>query len=117
MLAEWKRFGKPAITSTCLRLRPGVPTRNTWLRQLRRPLPRQSWSMSKERPKERIDKLLVERGLADSRARAQALVLAGQVLAGEQRIDKPGQVIDSSAEIRIKGETPRYVGRGGFKLE
>lgn len=68
-------------------------------------------------PKERIDKVMVERGLAESRTRAQALILAGQVLVREQRIDKPGHLIDASAEIRIKGETLRYVGRGGLKLE
>jgi 23S rRNA (cytidine1920-2'-O)/16S rRNA (cytidine1409-2'-O)-methyltransferase len=67
--------------------------------------------------KERIDKVLVERGLVDSRTRAQALILAGQVLVREQRIDKPGQLIDLKAEIRIKGETPRYASRGGLKLE
>src|SRR5262245_290488 len=68
-------------------------------------------------PKDRIDKLLVERGLAETRTRAQALVLAGQVLAGGQRVDKPGQRIDRDAEIRIKGEPLRYASRGGLKLE
>jgi 23S rRNA (cytidine1920-2'-O)/16S rRNA (cytidine1409-2'-O)-methyltransferase len=67
--------------------------------------------------KERADKVLVERGLVDSRTRAQALILAGQVLVREQRIDKPGQLIDPDAEIRIKGETLRYASRGGLKLE
>ncbi len=67
--------------------------------------------------KERADRVLVERGLVDSRTRAQALILAGQVLVREQRIDKPGQLIDPDAEIRIKGETLRYAGRGGLKLE
>jgi len=67
--------------------------------------------------KERIDKLMVERGLVDSRAKAQALILAGQVLAREQRVDKPGHLVDARAEIRIKGETPRYVSRAGLKLE
>lgn len=67
--------------------------------------------------RERIDKLLVERGLAESRTRAQALILAGQVLVREQRVDKPGQLIDPTAEIRIKGETLRYASRGGLKLE
>ena len=67
--------------------------------------------------KERLDKLLVERGLVESRARAQALILAGQVLVSEQRVDKPGHAIDITAEIRIKGETLRYVSRGGLKLE
>jgi 23S rRNA (cytidine1920-2'-O)/16S rRNA (cytidine1409-2'-O)-methyltransferase len=67
--------------------------------------------------RERIDKVLVERGLAESRTRAQALILAGQVLVREQRIDKPGQLIDPNDEIRIKGETLRYASRGGLKLE
>src|SRR6266404_5917348 len=67
--------------------------------------------------RKRIDKVLVERGLAESRTRAQALILAGQVLVREQRIDKPGQLIDPGDEIRIKGETPRYASRGGLKLE
>lgn len=67
--------------------------------------------------RERIDKVLVERGLAESRTRAQALILAGQVLVREQRIDKPGQLIDPNDDIRIKGETPRYASRGGLKLE
>jgi 23S rRNA (cytidine1920-2'-O)/16S rRNA (cytidine1409-2'-O)-methyltransferase len=67
--------------------------------------------------RERIDKLLVERGLAETRTRAQAMIIAGQVLAGEQRIDKPGQMLDRDAEIRIKGESLRYASRGGLKLE
>jgi 23S rRNA (cytidine1920-2'-O)/16S rRNA (cytidine1409-2'-O)-methyltransferase len=67
--------------------------------------------------KERLDKILVERGLAESRARAQALILAGQVVVSDQRVDKPGQMIDSSADVRVKGETLRYVSRGGLKLE
>src|ERR1700754_1489133 len=68
-------------------------------------------------PKERLDKLIVERGFAESRTRAQALILAGQVLIGEQRADKPGHMVDTALEIRIKGEMPRYVSRGGLKLE
>jgi 23S rRNA (cytidine1920-2'-O)/16S rRNA (cytidine1409-2'-O)-methyltransferase len=67
--------------------------------------------------KERIDKLLFERGLAESRTQAQALILAGQVLVNEQRVDKPGQTFPPSCEIRIKGQMPRYVSRGGLKLE
>jgi 23S rRNA (cytidine1920-2'-O)/16S rRNA (cytidine1409-2'-O)-methyltransferase len=67
--------------------------------------------------KERLDKLVLERGLAESRARAQAMIIAGQVLVAEQRVDKPGQMIDAGAEIRIKGETLRYASRGGLKLE
>lgn len=67
--------------------------------------------------KERLDKIMVERGLAESRTRAQALILAGQVVVREQRADKPGLMIDPSADVRIKGETLRYVSRGGLKLE
>jgi len=68
-------------------------------------------------PKERIDKLLVDRGLAESRNKAQAMIMAGQVLVEDQRIDKAGQLIDSAANIRIKGEPLPYVSRGGLKLE
>ena len=67
--------------------------------------------------KERIDKLLVERGFAESRTRAQAMVMAGQVLAENQRVDKPSQLVEAGAEIRIKGESLKYVSRGGLKLE
>jgi 23S rRNA (cytidine1920-2'-O)/16S rRNA (cytidine1409-2'-O)-methyltransferase len=68
----------------------------------------------------RIDKLLVERGLAASRTKAQALVMAGVVLANEQRVNKPSDTIAADAKLRIKGgddPTSRYVGRGGLKLE
>ena len=65
----------------------------------------------------RIDKLLVERGLAGSRERAQALILAGRVLVNEQKISKSGAVVDADAAIRLMGEDLRYVGRGGLKLE
>ena len=70
--------------------------------------------------RERIDKLLVERGLAPSRARAQALVMAGAVLVNEQRVEKPSETFAPGAVIRVRGsEDPaaRYVGRGGLKLE
>ncbi|MFY9607502.1 MAG: TlyA family RNA methyltransferase [Blastocatellia bacterium] len=67
--------------------------------------------------KERLDKVLVDRGIVESRTRAQAVILAGQVLVDDQRVDKPGHAIDIDAEIRIKGTTLRYVGRGGLKLE
>jgi 23S rRNA (cytidine1920-2'-O)/16S rRNA (cytidine1409-2'-O)-methyltransferase len=68
----------------------------------------------------RIDKLLVERGLAESRTKAQALVMAGVVLADEQRINKPSDTVAPGVQVRIKGgddPTSRYVGRGGLKLE
>jgi len=70
--------------------------------------------------RERIDKLLVERGLAPSRARAQALVMAGAVLVGEQRVEKSSETFPAGAEVRVRGaEDPaaRYVGRGGLKME
>ncbi len=67
-------------------------------------------------PKQRLDSLLVERGLAESRTQAQALILAGQVVAGDQRADKPGSLVPSDVLVRIK-EKLRYVSRGGLKLE
>src|SRR5256714_14793453 len=67
---------------------------------------------------ERIDRLLVDRGLADSRTKAQALVMAGAVLVDEQLVRKSSEVFSPQAQIRIKEEaTSRYVGRGGIKLE
>jgi 23S rRNA (cytidine1920-2'-O)/16S rRNA (cytidine1409-2'-O)-methyltransferase len=65
----------------------------------------------------RLDKLLVERGLAPSRERAQALILAGKVLVNEQKAEKAGASVDASVAIRLMGEDLRYVGRGGLKLE
>lgn len=69
--------------------------------------------------RERIDKLLVERGLADSRTRAQALVMAGVVLADERRVEKSSEKVELSATVRLKGASLelKYVGRGGLKLE
>ena len=70
--------------------------------------------------RERIDKLLVERGLASSRTKAQALVMAGVVLVGEQRVLKPSEAFEMDALIRVKGAdhpASRYVGRGGLKME
>ena len=70
--------------------------------------------------RERIDKLLVERGLAESRTKAQAMVMAGVVLVDEQRVEKPSEQFATSSQIRVKhadDPTSRYVGRGGLKLE
>jgi 23S rRNA (cytidine1920-2'-O)/16S rRNA (cytidine1409-2'-O)-methyltransferase len=69
--------------------------------------------------RERIDKLLVEQGLADSRTKAQALIMAGVVLVNEQKILKPSQEFLPTDTIRLKGksEETKYVGRGGLKLE
>jgi 23S rRNA (cytidine1920-2'-O)/16S rRNA (cytidine1409-2'-O)-methyltransferase len=65
----------------------------------------------------RLDKLLHDRGLSPSRERAQALILAGRVLVNEQKVDKPGASVDDAAQLRVLGEDQRYVSRGGFKLE
>jgi len=65
----------------------------------------------------RLDKLLLERGLATSRERAQALILAGKVLVNEQKIDKAGAAVARNAAIRLLAEDFRYVSRGGLKLE
>jgi 23S rRNA (cytidine1920-2'-O)/16S rRNA (cytidine1409-2'-O)-methyltransferase len=67
--------------------------------------------------KERLDVLLVELGLAPTRARAQALVLAGQVVVDDQRVDKPGTRVSTDAAVRLKGGPMPYVSRGGLKLE
>ena len=69
--------------------------------------------------RERIDKLLVDLGLAESRSKAQALVMAGVVLVNEKRVEKASEQFEPTAQIRIKGQTAesRYVGRGGLKLE
>jgi 23S rRNA (cytidine1920-2'-O)/16S rRNA (cytidine1409-2'-O)-methyltransferase len=67
--------------------------------------------------KERIDLLVTQRGLAASRERARALILAGRVLANEQKVEKPGTIVAADAAIRLLGEDLRYVSRGGLKLE
>ncbi len=67
--------------------------------------------------KERIDLLLVQRGLAATRERARALILAGKVVCGEHLVEKAGSRVDSNVEIRLKGEDIPFVGRGGLKLE
>lgn len=67
--------------------------------------------------KVRLDKLLVERGIAGSRERAQALILEGKVLVDEQKVEKCGTSVASDATIRLLGEDLKYVSRGGLKLE
>ena len=66
--------------------------------------------------KQRIDRLLVARGLAESRARAQALVAAGQVYSGDRRIDKPGASLAADAPLAVTGQDHPWVSRGGLKL-
>lgn len=67
--------------------------------------------------KERLDKLLVERGLVQSRERASALILAGKVVVEDHAVDKVGTRIPIDADIRLKGGDIPYVSRGGLKLE
>ena len=73
--------------------------------------------MGKGPKKTRLDKLLLDRGLAGSRERAQALVLAGKVLVNGQKIEKCGAAVAGDCEIRLLGEDLKYVSRGGLKLE
>jgi 23S rRNA (cytidine1920-2'-O)/16S rRNA (cytidine1409-2'-O)-methyltransferase len=70
------------------------------------------------RAKVRLDALLLARGLVETRAKAQALILAGQVVVDEHRGDKPGLLVHEDAQVRLKdGATLRYASRGGLKLE
>jgi len=67
--------------------------------------------------KKRLDTLLVDRGIAEDTQQATAIILSGVVLVDEQRVDKPGVLINSASEIRTKGTEQPYVSRAGFKLE
>ncbi len=75
--------------------------------------------MTHDRPRKkvRLDALVVERGLADTLARAQGLILAGEVVVDDQRIDKPGTPVSAAAALRLKNEVLPYVSRGGLKLK
>ena len=73
-------------------------------------------SRTKAPPKSRLDVALVERGLADSRAKAQALILAGVVYSGERRLDKPGLSIAGDLPLELRGQDHPWVSRGGLKL-
>jgi 23S rRNA (cytidine1920-2'-O)/16S rRNA (cytidine1409-2'-O)-methyltransferase len=66
--------------------------------------------------KSRLDKLLFQRGLAPSRERAQAIILAGRVLVNEQKVEKAGALVEAEATIRILGDDQPFVSRGGLKL-
>lgn len=67
--------------------------------------------------KERLDVLLVEKGLCESRSRAQAVIMSGEVYVNGQKSDKPGTPTDVEAEIEVRGNACPYVSRGGLKLE
>ena len=76
--------------------------------------------MSKTEPKivkQRLDQILADRGLADSRAKAQAYIMAGLVSVAGKKMDKPGHKIASDAEIELKGKDHPWVSRGGIKLD
>lgn len=66
--------------------------------------------------KRRLDQLLADRGLAESRTRAQALVMAGVVFSGETKLDKPGQQLAEDAPLEVRGRDHPWVSRGGIKL-
>jgi 23S rRNA (cytidine1920-2'-O)/16S rRNA (cytidine1409-2'-O)-methyltransferase len=66
--------------------------------------------------KQRLDQALVERGLAESRTRAQALIMAGLVFSGDRRLDKPGQTVAADAALEVRGQDHPWVSRGGVKL-
>jgi 23S rRNA (cytidine1920-2'-O)/16S rRNA (cytidine1409-2'-O)-methyltransferase len=67
--------------------------------------------------KERLDKMLISRGLAQSRERAKAMIMTGNVLVNRQPVDKPGALVSLDAHIEFRGEDIPYVSRGGLKLE
>ena len=67
--------------------------------------------------KPRVDQILVERGLAESRTRAQALIMAGLVFAGERKIGKPGEQVAADAALEVRGRDHPWVSRGGIKLD
>jgi 23S rRNA (cytidine1920-2'-O)/16S rRNA (cytidine1409-2'-O)-methyltransferase len=71
----------------------------------------------KSKAKKRLDVLLVERGLAESRQKAQALILAGHILVDSRKAEKAGTPVAADTEITVAGEALRYVSRGGLKLE
>ena len=73
-------------------------------------------TQAKSRAKSRLDLLVVERGLAASRERARALILAGRLLVDEQKVDKPGASVSADANLRLLGDDLAYVSRGGLKL-
>ena len=65
----------------------------------------------------RLDQYLCQNGLAQSRERAKALIMAGIVYVGEEKSDKPGNMVDENAHVEVRGHDIRYVSRGGLKLE
>ena len=73
--------------------------------------------MSTKGAKVRADQRVVDLGIAESKTKAQALILAGKIYVGEKRIDKAGDLVASDTSLALRGEEPKYVSRGGVKLE
>jgi 23S rRNA (cytidine1920-2'-O)/16S rRNA (cytidine1409-2'-O)-methyltransferase len=109
-LAVWMRRRVGFIGHSC-RKSGALQANKLWPARFRGPI---AAAMAVKR---RIDQLLVERGLAESRARAQALVMAGLVFAGETRVAKPGQQVREDAIVDVRGRDHPWVGRGGVKLD
>lgn len=72
-------------------------------------------NVAKDRP--RLDQAMVDRGLAESRSQAQAIIMAGKVFSGDRRLDKPGHRITDDQQIEVRGEAHPWVSRGGLKLD
>ena len=73
--------------------------------------------MDVKNTRERLDKLLVDRGLSMTRERARALIMSGAVIVGDCLVDKPGVLVPRDGEVRIRGDDNPYVSRGGLKLK
>ena len=81
------------------------------------PKPPQIDGLPSRSAKLRADQMLVDRGLVETRTRAQAMILAGKVFSGERRIEKPGQALPSDTPLELRGQPHPWVSRGGVKLE
>jgi len=89
-----------------------APSPNSWFTAVR-----SSLSMTRRAERKRLDVLLVERGLAESRQKAQAMILAGEVEVGRQRAGKAGLLLPETAHIEVHSRLQKYASRGGLKLE
>lgn len=78
--------------------------------------PKATYRNQQRMPKKRIDQMLVDRGLAESRAKAQAVIMAGLVYCEDRRLDKPGLMLDEEKPLTVKGAAHPWVSRGGLKL-
>src|SRR5262252_6113914 len=108
----WPR--KPLANSSCTAKKPSgcERSRNSWCSAEPKDL-----VMSVKSTRKRLDVLVVERGLAESRQKAQAMILAGEVSVDGSRAEKAGAAIPDSARIEVHSRLQKYASRGGFKLE